>query len=100
HLFDGVRQLKTAASRFHPFTFVPSRFGMSALPPIADICSAQAHVRFGPKADIADLIQSPRRRATGSTAGQKDRAPWPSLGLPPTRTWSEPVPEDRPAFHL
>jgi hypothetical protein len=27
--------------------------GMSALPPIADICSAQAHVRFVPKADIA-----------------------------------------------
>jgi len=25
---------------------------MSALPPKADICSAQAHVRFGPKADI------------------------------------------------
>ena len=26
--------------------------GMSALPPKADICSAQAHVRFVPKADI------------------------------------------------
>jgi hypothetical protein len=26
--------------------------GMSALPPIADIGSAQVHVRFGPKADI------------------------------------------------
>jgi hypothetical protein len=26
--------------------------GMSALPPIADICSAQAHVRFVPKADM------------------------------------------------
>jgi hypothetical protein len=25
---------------------------MSALPPKADICSAAAHVRFGPKADI------------------------------------------------
>ena len=25
---------------------------MSALPPIADICGAQAHVRFVPKADI------------------------------------------------
>jgi hypothetical protein len=29
--------------------------GMSALPPIADICSAQAHVRFVPKADIASF---------------------------------------------
>jgi hypothetical protein len=26
---------------------------MSALPPKADMCSAIAHVRFGPKADIA-----------------------------------------------
>ena len=26
--------------------------GMSALPPVADICSAQANVRFVPKADI------------------------------------------------
>jgi len=26
---------------------------MSALPPIADICCAQAHVRFVPRADIA-----------------------------------------------
>jgi hypothetical protein len=26
--------------------------GMSALPPIADICSAQAYVRFVPIADI------------------------------------------------
>ena len=25
---------------------------MSALPPIADMCSAQAHVRFVPKADF------------------------------------------------
>ena len=30
---------------------------MSALPPIADICSAQAHVRFVPIADIG-LTQS------------------------------------------
>lgn len=29
---------------------------MSALPPIADICSALAHVRFGPKADIEALL--------------------------------------------
>ena len=27
--------------------------GMSALPPIADMCSAEAHVCFGPIADIA-----------------------------------------------
>jgi hypothetical protein len=32
---------------------------MSALPPKADICSALAHVRFGPKADIASLVDHP-----------------------------------------
>jgi hypothetical protein len=35
---------------------------MSALPPKADMCSALAYVRFGPKEDIAPLIRSPRRR--------------------------------------
>jgi hypothetical protein len=30
---------------------------MSALPPKADICSALAHVRFGPKADILDVAE-------------------------------------------
>src|SRR5215471_9213602 len=34
---------------------------MSALPPITDIFSAPAHVRYGPIADIANLIGSPRR---------------------------------------
>jgi hypothetical protein len=29
--------------------------GMSALPPIADMCSALAHVRFVPIADICSL---------------------------------------------
>src|SRR5262249_40106992 len=29
---------------------------MSALPPIADSCSALAHVRFGPKADIGAVM--------------------------------------------
>jgi hypothetical protein len=29
---------------------------MSALPPKADMCSALAHVCFGPKADIAHLV--------------------------------------------
>jgi hypothetical protein len=29
---------------------------MSALPPKADICSAPAHIRYGPKADIATWI--------------------------------------------
>ena len=33
--------------------------GMSALPPTADICSAQAHVRFVPIADMR-LFELPR----------------------------------------
>ena len=37
--------------------------GRSALPPKADICSAQAHVCFGPKADITPPIRSPRWHA-------------------------------------
>src|SRR5262245_3763477 len=32
-----------------------SQNGMSALPPKADMCSATANVRFGPKADITEL---------------------------------------------
>jgi hypothetical protein len=35
---------------------------MSALLPKADMCSAARDVRFGPIADIAILIRSPRRR--------------------------------------
>jgi hypothetical protein len=35
----------------HKRTFAVQK-GMSALHPIADICSAQAHVRFVPKADM------------------------------------------------
>ena len=31
--------------------------GMSALPPIADMCSALADVRFVPKADITSLFE-------------------------------------------
>ena len=34
---------------------------MSALPPKADMCSASGHVRFGPIADIACFIRTPRR---------------------------------------
>jgi len=35
----------------HKRTYAPQK-AMSALPLIADICVAQAHVRFGPKADL------------------------------------------------
>jgi hypothetical protein len=34
-------------------TFAPQKV-MSALPSIADMCSALVHVRYGPKADIID----------------------------------------------
>ena len=33
---------------------------MSALPPKADICSAQAHVRFGPKTEIGPTLDERR----------------------------------------
>ena len=36
-------------------TFAPQK-AMSALPPKADMCSATRHVRFVPKADIANLF--------------------------------------------
>ena len=36
--------------------------GMSALPPLADMCGAARDVRFGPKADIRQVTRSPRRR--------------------------------------
>src|SRR5262245_20961800 len=46
---------------------------MSALPPIADVCSALAHVRFGPKADI-DLSFNHLIGASGSkTVNSIDR---------------------------
>ena len=43
---------------------------MSALPPQADICSAQAHVRFVPIADIALFTRSARQRARAVTAAR------------------------------
>ena len=39
-----------------------ARFGMSALPPIADIDCRLRNVRFVPIADIASFIRSPHRR--------------------------------------
>jgi hypothetical protein len=36
---------------------------MSALPPKADVCGANRHVRFGPEADMAKIIQLSGRRA-------------------------------------
>ena len=38
----------------HKQTFAVQN-GMSALPPIADMCSALAHVRFVPKADVGAI---------------------------------------------
>jgi hypothetical protein len=42
---------------------VANRVLMSALPPIADICGAQAYVRFVPKADMASYSISSSARA-------------------------------------
>jgi hypothetical protein len=40
---------------------------MSALGQKTDMCSAQADVRFVPKADIPSLTRSPRRRVRAAT---------------------------------
>jgi hypothetical protein len=45
------------------------RFGSSALPPKADICGAQAHVRFGPIADINSVVETSRQQR--STCGHQ-----------------------------
>jgi hypothetical protein len=54
---------------------------MSALPPKADICGANRHVCFGPKADIANLIRSPRPRAVEKTKAPPAQASWPFQDL-------------------
>ena len=43
-------------------TFAPQN-SMSALPLKADMCGAQAHVCFGPKADIRFLLTKTRSRS-------------------------------------
>jgi hypothetical protein len=43
---------------------------ISALPPKADMCSALAHVCFGPKADIPLFIRSPCRRGQAASAAR------------------------------
>src|SRR5262245_31980072 len=47
---------------------------MSALPPKADMCSARAHVRFGPKADIAGHSISP---VASNDGGMSSTVPFP-----------------------
>ena len=49
--------------------------GMSALPPIADMCGALGDVRLVPIADIASLIRSPHRRAAGEVMAPRDLTP-------------------------
>jgi hypothetical protein len=48
---------------------------MSALPPKADMCDAARDVRFGPIADIAGLIRSPRRRVAAEATARSVRGP-------------------------
>src|SRR5262252_5078765 len=51
------------------FSLVGQSSAMSALPPKADMCSALAHVRYGPRADIAATysitLSARARRFTG-----------------------------------
>jgi hypothetical protein len=64
----------------HKRTFAVQN-GISALHPIADICSALAHVRFVPIADIETLTRSPRRRELAMQAGCRCRTFWPFANL-------------------
>jgi len=56
--------LQQVMSALHPIATAKAKFrkmAMSALPPKADMCGAMAHVRYGPKADIARLTPSANR---------------------------------------
>jgi hypothetical protein len=46
---------------------------MSALPPKADICSANSNVRFGPKADIQDGYDRSSRNAIAAMLNMRGR---------------------------
>jgi hypothetical protein len=48
---------------------------MSALSPIADMCSALAHVRFVPTADITDAIDRPVLVASGYGRKRQEEIP-------------------------
>ena len=59
---NGVRSLAITCGAVHCNRMILARQPLSvALPPIADMCSAQAHVRFVPIADIAQLVRSALR---------------------------------------
>jgi hypothetical protein len=55
----GHRMLVSALGQKQ--TFAPQK-AMSALPPKAEMCSALAHVCFGPKADISPGLPSDIKR--------------------------------------
>jgi hypothetical protein len=66
---EGVaRETKAMSALGHKRTFAAHK-GMSALPPIADMCSAFVHVRFVPKADNREATRAYEKTASGN--GQK-----------------------------
>src|SRR5262249_13820449 len=76
-----------------PYPVIASFSWMSALPPKADMCRAQAHVCFGPRADVA---MQERMSAMNGSADQslgahrdrklKERAVWPASCGPQAST--------------
>jgi len=75
--FGSKADIRTAQTdvRFTPNSDRKSRHAamvMSALPPKADVCGANRHVCFGPKADIVSAVRSPRHTATSRRAAQDD----------------------------
>src|SRR5215470_11444124 len=55
---------------------------MSASPPKADMCSAIAHVCFGPKADIQDGYDRSSRNAIAAMLNMRGRGRFVPSGLP------------------
>src|SRR5262249_47289103 len=69
----AVPQPMSACPQIAPAKAALSQTAMSALPPKADMCSALAHVGFGPIADIAPFIRSHRRRGQGPNPESSSR---------------------------
>jgi|KBSMisStaDraftv2_1062788.scaffolds.fasta_scaffold03473_12 hypothetical protein len=62
-----------AMSALPPIATAKADFGKPSCllyPPIADMCGALAHVGFGPIADIAPVIRSPRSRGRAVPAAR------------------------------
>ena len=95
-----VRKMQTRLSALGQKRTCAVQKAMSALPPIADMCSANTDVRFVPIADIAHFIRSPRRRVRAAASGQSRPSALAVLRLMTNSYLVGAVPADRPASRL